>query len=52
MKKISTSTLSSIKYNRGNPEKLKENNLDRIIFNIRVCRNILLENGLDFLEVK
>ena len=32
--------------------KRKENNLDRIIFNIRVCRNILLENGLDFLDVK
>lgn len=30
----------------------KENNLDRIIFNIRVCRNILLENGLDFLDIK
>ena len=32
--------------------KRKENNLDRIIFNIRVCRNILLENGLDFLDIK
>ena len=32
--------------------KRKENNLDRIIFNIRVCRNILLENGLDFLDVE
>lgn len=32
--------------------KRKENNLDRIIFNIRICRNILLENGLDFLDVK
>lgn len=31
--------------------KRKENNLDRIIFNIRVCRNILLENGLDFLDI-
>lgn len=32
--------------------KRKENNLDRIIFNIRVCRNILLENGLDFLDIE
>lgn len=32
--------------------KRKENNLDRIIFNIRVCRNILLENGLDFLDIQ
>lgn len=32
--------------------KRKENNLDRIIFNIRVCRNILLANGLDFLDIQ
>lgn len=32
--------------------KRKENNLDRIIFNIRICRKILIDNGLDFLDIK